>query len=193
MGHVERKKREKENTRNAILQAALDIAIAEGWQGVTIRKIAEAIEYTTSIVYGHFESKEALLNELADNGFKIAYEQMRQSLAGENDPQKQLLLVSLTHWDFAFNNKALYQLMFGFQKPTVKNALAGIPLIMDIFTRLTGKSNEEVNSLFLNWVCLRQGCISHLLAFPKDIVNVDNARQLFVEFIERFISSIAKT
>ncbi len=56
MGHIERKKREQQITRNSILKAALDIANAEGWQAVTIRKISESIEYTTSIVYSHFEN-----------------------------------------------------------------------------------------------------------------------------------------
>ena len=44
MGHIERKKRDKENIKNSILKAALDIAIAEGWQTVTIHRISEAIE-----------------------------------------------------------------------------------------------------------------------------------------------------
>jgi AcrR family transcriptional regulator len=48
-------------------------SIAEGWQAVTIRRISEAIEYTTSFVYSHFENKDALLNEIMTNGFNQMY------------------------------------------------------------------------------------------------------------------------
>ncbi|HRX31691.1 MAG TPA: hypothetical protein P5349_07350 [Tenuifilaceae bacterium] len=46
MGHVERRKKEKENIRKGILDAALKIAMSDGWGAVTIRKIADVIEYT---------------------------------------------------------------------------------------------------------------------------------------------------
>jgi DNA-binding transcriptional regulator YbjK len=44
MGHIERKKRDQENIRASIINAAIDLAKSEGWSTVTIRKIAEAIE-----------------------------------------------------------------------------------------------------------------------------------------------------
>ncbi len=60
MSSIERKIRQKENLREGILQAAKKIAVNEGWQAVTIRKIADEIEYTPPIVYEHFANKEAV-------------------------------------------------------------------------------------------------------------------------------------
>jgi len=191
MGHIERKQREKENIRKSILQAALDIAVAEGWQGVTIRKIANAVEYTTSIVYGHFESKEALLQEISDNGFTTLYNRFIRALGKELNPRKQLMALSLANWDFAVENSELYQLMFDFGKPAGKVANKTQPLVKDIFVRLVGKSEADISSLMLNWICLRQGAIAQLMNFTEqEEMTKEDARKLYAEFIRRFISSI---
>ena len=189
MGHLERRNRDKENTKNSILKAALDIAIAEGWQAVTIRKISEAVEYTTSIVYGYFESKEALLLEISNSGFSQLYKLSDTALSQETDPGQQLLKLSLINWDFAQENKELYQLMFNLKRPAGDVAFKGMSLIEDVFYKLTGKNEKEINSLILNWICLRRGCINLLTDFHEVEENV-NARELYIEFMNRFIISI---
>jgi AcrR family transcriptional regulator len=197
MGHIERKKREKENTKNSILKAALDIANKEGWQAVTIRRISESIEYTTSIVYEHFENKEALLNEISINGFRSLYQQGERILSEELDPEEQLLRVSLNSWDFALKNRELYNLMFSLNQPSDENSIKGMDLIKGIFVKLTGKNESEIDSIVLNWLCLRQGSINFLMNFnPVSLDKMNDneleikLRELFIEFIERFISSI---
>ncbi len=189
MGHIERKKREQQITRNSILKAALDIANAEGWQAVTIRKISESIEYTTSIVYSHFENKEALLREITNYGFRLLNQQGEKLLLEELKPAKQLLKVSLNNWDFAANNKELHHLMFSMGKPSDDDANKGMARIKEVFTKLTGKSESEIESYILNWICLRRGCLDLLMDYDKSDDGI-NPRDLYIEFIERFISSI---
>jgi len=191
MSHIERKIRDKENTKNSILKAALDIANSEGWQAVTIRRISEKIEYTTSIVYEHFESKEALLREITNSGFRTLYQQFEKTFSKKSDPKKQLIQLSLINWDFAINNKELYHLMFSLERPSNENVTRGMTLIKDVFAKLTGKKKDEVDTLILNWVCLRQGAINLMLDFKDDELDVKNPRELYIEFIERFISSIS--
>jgi AcrR family transcriptional regulator len=189
MGHIERKQREKENIKKSIINAALNLAIKEGWQSVTIRRIAESIEYTTSIVYGHFESKEALLLEIMDQGFHQLYALSDQALKEEMEPKNQLFTISLLHWDFALANKELYNLMFNINRPSGNMAFQGMNLIEEVFAKLTGETIEKIKSLILNWICLRRGCINLLLEF-KEHDEYLNPRELYIEFIERFITSI---
>lgn len=40
----------------------------EGWQSLSIRKIADAIEYSIPVIYDHFENKEAILHEMGKDG-----------------------------------------------------------------------------------------------------------------------------
>ena len=61
MGTLERKQRLKEEVRTRILEASWQIVKDEGWHALSMRKIADAIEYTAPIIYGYFENKEAIL------------------------------------------------------------------------------------------------------------------------------------
>ncbi|MBL7879529.1 MAG: helix-turn-helix transcriptional regulator, partial [Chryseobacterium gambrini] len=73
MGLHERRQREKENIRASILDAAFSLAKTEGWASLSMRKIADAIEYSAPVVYDYFENKEAILYEISLNGFNCLH------------------------------------------------------------------------------------------------------------------------
>lgn len=60
MGRKERRLREQQELKQSILDAAREIALAEGWRNVTMRKIAERIEYSHPAIYDYFENKDVL-------------------------------------------------------------------------------------------------------------------------------------
>jgi len=66
MGISERKQRERAALRLAILNATRELATEFGWNAVTLRRIAERIEYSAATVYEHFANKDAILAALAD-------------------------------------------------------------------------------------------------------------------------------
>jgi AcrR family transcriptional regulator len=76
MGIAERKIRQKEEVRSSILKAAWRLVETEGWQALSIRKIADAIEYSAPVIYDHFENKEAILLEFTRRGFQQLNEQL---------------------------------------------------------------------------------------------------------------------
>jgi AcrR family transcriptional regulator len=69
VGVAERRGREREGVRRKILDAARELFMAEGSERVTMRRIAEAIEYSPTAIYNHFEDKDALLNSLCEDEF----------------------------------------------------------------------------------------------------------------------------
>ena len=71
MGIKERQERDREAVRRAILDAARDLFVAEGYQNVSIRKIAERIEYSPAAIYGYFPSKDDIFFALAEEGFRL--------------------------------------------------------------------------------------------------------------------------
>jgi AcrR family transcriptional regulator len=113
MGNIERKLRFREEVRCAILGAALKIVQEEGWHALSMRRIGEAIEYTAPIIYGYFESKEAILLELTNQGFGLLCARMKAARDLHTDPGRQLEEMWLSYWDFAFEETAYYQLMYG--------------------------------------------------------------------------------
>ncbi len=73
MGVKERQEREREAVARAILDAARELFVAEGYQNVSIRKIAEKIEYSPAAIYGYFPSKDDIFLALAEEGFRILF------------------------------------------------------------------------------------------------------------------------
>src|SRR5262245_2631374 len=71
MGIKERQERDREAVRRSILDAARDLFVCEGFQNVSIRKIAEKIEYSPAAIYGYFPSKDDIFFALAEDGYRL--------------------------------------------------------------------------------------------------------------------------
>jgi AcrR family transcriptional regulator len=69
MGISSRKEREKKELRAKIIDATAKILIDQGYEKTTIRKVAEAIEYSPRTVYLYFKDKDSLLMEIIEEGF----------------------------------------------------------------------------------------------------------------------------
>jgi AcrR family transcriptional regulator len=78
----ERHEREREAVSRAILDAARDLFLAEGYQNVSIRKIAERIEYSPAAIYSYFPSKDDIFFSLAEEGFHLLF----SSAEGDREP-----------------------------------------------------------------------------------------------------------
>jgi AcrR family transcriptional regulator len=113
MGSKERIARLKEETRLNILDASLEIVKEEGWNSLSMRKIADKIEYTAPIIYEYFSNKEGILLELTRKGYIILAGEVRAAKEKHEAPAEQLEAMWVAYWDFAFKYKELYQLMYG--------------------------------------------------------------------------------
>jgi AcrR family transcriptional regulator len=69
MGITERREREKEEIRRKILDAARDLFARLGYEHVTMRAVADAIEYSPTTIYNHFEDKDDLVMALCYEDF----------------------------------------------------------------------------------------------------------------------------
>src|ERR1700759_2619734 len=105
MGISDRKLRQKEEVRSSILDTAWEMVVTDGWQSFSIRKIADAIEYSVPVIYSHFENKDAILLEFNRKGFQLLTEALEAAKAGESNPAQQIRAMGRAYWDFAFANK----------------------------------------------------------------------------------------
>ncbi|MGE0449984.1 MAG: TetR/AcrR family transcriptional regulator [Vicinamibacterales bacterium] len=71
MGIKERQERDREAVRRAILDAARELFVRDGFENVSMRKIAELVEYSPAAIYGYFPSKDDIFFALAEEGFKL--------------------------------------------------------------------------------------------------------------------------
>jgi AcrR family transcriptional regulator len=113
LGIKERRQRQRQQLREGILSAAREIARAEGWQAVTIRRIAGLIEYSPPVLYEYFDSKEDLLLELVRIGYAAQLRAIEEARDASDDPEEVLLEMTRAYLRFAFDSPDLYQVMYG--------------------------------------------------------------------------------
>ena len=76
MGIKERQDRERHAVRESILDAARELFTTEGYRNVSIRKIADRIEYSPAAIYSYFASKDDIYFALAEEGFRLLHERV---------------------------------------------------------------------------------------------------------------------
>jgi AcrR family transcriptional regulator len=111
MGIKERREREKSEVREKILDVARQLFIAEGYDGVSMRKVAEQIEYSPTAIYLHFADKKELFRELCheDFGRLAALFQGAQIAA---DPIERMKQIGRLYVEFGIEYPNHYKLMF---------------------------------------------------------------------------------
>ncbi len=112
MGITERKGRQRAEREQRITAAARLIAEGEGWNAVTIRRLAEEIEYSQPVLYTHFESREAIVAAVAVEGFGEIATTLRKAAGGSTDRRDALEKVAMAYLAFARRHPALYEAMF---------------------------------------------------------------------------------
>ncbi|MEA1648545.1 TetR/AcrR family transcriptional regulator [Nitrospirillum sp. BR 11164] len=112
MGIAERKGRERAEREQRITAAARLIAENEGWSAVTIRRLADEIEYSQPVLYAHFENRDAIVAAVAVEGFGELAAALRQAAHESIDHQGALESVAMAYLAFARAHPALYEAMF---------------------------------------------------------------------------------
>src|SRR4051812_34094346 len=93
----ERRERERAERERLIIDAARELAEAEGWDAVTTRRLAEQIEYSQPVLYSHFKGKDAIMAAVALEGFAELAAELRAARTGAADPRAALAAVAAAY------------------------------------------------------------------------------------------------
>jgi len=108
----DRRARELQETREKILDAAREMFTDEGFDAVTMRAIADRIEFTPTAIYHHFKNKNALLNEICMCDFEMLARHFNTSVVAAADPVQRILAVGEAYLHFAQKHPSQYRFMF---------------------------------------------------------------------------------
>jgi AcrR family transcriptional regulator len=111
MGIAERRTRQKQELRERILDAARRIVIREGFGALSMRKIADAIEYSPATLYLHFESRDAIAHALCTEGYAQLLASFEPVLAIA-DPAERLKAIGRAYVAFGVVHPETYRLIF---------------------------------------------------------------------------------
>ncbi len=120
MGSKERRDRERQETREKILAAARKAFAQEGYEAVTMRAIAERIEYTPTTIYHHFANKQALVTELCQLDFDVLARSFAHATA-ITDPVERIRVVGEAYLEFAIEHPNHYRFMFMTMLPEMQH------------------------------------------------------------------------
>src|SRR3954462_14730867 len=104
-----RRDQEKQDVRQAILDAAAALFREQGYERFSLRQVAERIGYSPTTIYLYFTDKDDLLFTVADVGFNRFGEQLVAAAASAKDPARRLTAMGRAPIDFGIQNPAYYQ------------------------------------------------------------------------------------
>jgi AcrR family transcriptional regulator len=109
MGVSERRQRDKENLRRRILEVSREIVIAEGFDALTIRRVADAVEYAPGTLYLYFENRDAIARALCLEVYQAMYAAL-SPVAKVKEPAKRLRAFLRKYVTFALDQPEMYRL-----------------------------------------------------------------------------------
>ncbi len=157
MGVKERRERQRETLRRDILDAARDLFVSEGYDNVSMRKIAERIEYSPTTIYLYFKDKTQIFHALCEETFGELVAALDAINGSEGDSLTRLRRGMRAYVDFGLANPHHYFLTF--MTPRTSEA---VPEGCDIYETLGSKAFDR----------LRQGvreCIEAGMLAPANV------------------------
>jgi len=112
MGVTERRERQKLALRQEILTAARELFVKEGYENVSMRRIAEKIEYSPTTIYLYFRDKDELLHEMCSETFALLTRKLNKILAAEGDPVDKLRAGLKAYVEFGLKHPNHYYTTF---------------------------------------------------------------------------------
>ena len=109
---ADRRVRQKAGVREAILVAATELFLAGGYEGFSLRRVAERVGYTPTTVYLYFADKDDLLFTVARQGFEGFSEALRAGFASTSHPIDRIEAIGRAYIAFGTTYPAYYRLMF---------------------------------------------------------------------------------
>ncbi|WP_316828705.1 TetR/AcrR family transcriptional regulator [Pedobacter miscanthi] len=137
MGSKERIERLKEENSKLILDVSMDILKSEGWEAVSIKKIADIMEYSSPAIYSYFPSKEAILIALSQKGFMMLNNFIKQELDVTATSRERMEKFLFAYIQFALKENELYHLMYstGKNAEDVGKSFPGLATFINLFRK----------------------------------------------------------
>ncbi len=112
MGIKERKEKQRDTLRREIMAAARELFVAHGYDNVSMRKVAEKIEYSPTTIYLYFKDKQDLLINICEETFAKLHETLAKIENDTSDPLVCLKKGMRTYIDFGLQHPNDYTMVF---------------------------------------------------------------------------------
>lgn len=142
-------------TKQAIIDAAFDIAKVDGLGAITVRRVAQQLNSSIAPIYVNFTDMDELIQEVVKKAFDISRELLAKQNSGQ--PFRDIGIASL---QFAKEYSVLYRELIMNDNPHMKYESNDINLMMEQMAKdpiLEGFSNEEISTIFFKMQVFQTG------------------------------------
>lgn len=174
--------------RRKILDKARHLLVTEGYNSLSMRKIAREAGCSATSIYLHFESKDALTHTLIDQGVEQLHEVLATAAdSSQGSPKERLEVMCRAYVEFGLSNPEYYEIMFQLHPERMERYPAegyrkgrrALVLLMDVFEdgQRAGEFRKEPASYLaatVLWTALH-GLVSLLLSERIDVKIADEA------------------
>jgi TetR/AcrR family transcriptional regulator len=98
------------DNRSKLLDCALTLFSARGYDAVGVQEIAETAEVTKPTLYHYFSNKRGLLDALLENNFVILLDSLHKAAAYQGDLTQTLQKIVQMYFEFAKNHPRFYRM-----------------------------------------------------------------------------------
>ncbi len=146
-GSQKRREQQKEDLSQLILKAAGEIFLRRGYEGFSLRQVAEEIGYSPGTIYLYFANKDDLLRALAHQGFDDFSRMLETVSASSADPLERMIALWRGYVVFGLQNPAFYRLIF-MERPDffVNDQAENAPKWESAFALWTSVMNDAVRA-----------------------------------------------
>lgn len=110
-----------EKNRQAILDAARSIIMEHGVDGLSMRTLADLVDYSPAALYKYFKDKDEILDELTNEAWQLSAEYNQRHMTPSEDPIEMLMQSGMNIYEFAKEFPAQYQLMMSSTRTSPKS------------------------------------------------------------------------
>lgn len=167
MSSEERRRKEKENRKNAILKAARKLFFDRGFKSVTVDLIAAKAEVSKGSIYLYFDSKEEIYTQILISANIERHKEIENFAKKEGTASELLLTFARDYIDFFFENKELFRILMTFMLHA-----DNMNLTEDQNTQLIHTTNENIRVIS---EILQKGVESGEFTSDFDIRQAQNA------------------
>lgn len=183
-----------QDIRQVILDTTRDLLIKDGYNSLSMRKIARTAGCGLGTIYIYFENKDILIHDLIDEGFERMYSILFDQVDQKKTPRSRLETFIRTYITFGLENPEFYEIMYllhpermqRYPRDKYRKARRSLELLEDLIRDVRSENNGSGNSQLQSyavWSALH-GAVTIILAERLDRSIGQH------EFIESVIQSI---
>lgn len=183
-----------QDIRQVILDTTRDLLIKDGYNSLSMRKIARTAGCGLGTIYIYFENKDILIHDLIDEGFERMYSFLFDQVEHKETPRSRLETFIGTYITFGLENPEFYEIMYllhpermqRYPRDKYRKARRSLELLEDVIREVRSENNGSGNNQLQSyavWSALH-GAVTIILAERLDRSIGQH------EFIESVIQSI---